>query len=229
MLAGRREGVLAAAVEELRAGGADVDSFTVDIRDPDRVQQLVETTARRFNGLDILVNNAGGQFPKATEQLSVNGWKAVVDTNLNGTFYVTQAFGKELIRRGKRGVITNILISFLHRGSPGIAHSVAARNGVFGLTRTLGAEWAKYGIRINAVGPGLIVTPGMEEEMAAAAPANFLQRTILGTPAKRGGRPEEVAWLVTFLSSAAADYITGEFIVMDGGNSLAGGVSFEPV
>lgn len=220
VIAGRRQEVLQETVQQMQGQGIEAMAVSTDIRQPEQVQQLVDKTVKAFGHVDILVNNAGGQFPAKAEELSVNGWNAVVNTNLNGTFYMTQAVGKQMIEQGNGGVITNVLVSFLHRGGPGIVHSVAARNGVYGMMKTLALEWARYNIRINSVGPGIFVTPGMEEEMAHAIGHDFVQRLIDSVPLKRSGKLAELGWLVTFLSSPAAEYITGEFIIIDGGNSL---------
>jgi NAD(P)-dependent dehydrogenase (short-subunit alcohol dehydrogenase family) len=227
VLAGRREEVLKQTENEFKELGFNVISVQTDIREPDQVQNLVDRAVEEYGRLDILVNNAGGQFPQKSEDLSLNGWKAVIDTNLNGTFYMTQAVAKQMIKQGTGGSITNILVSFLHRGAPGIAHSVAARNGVYGMMRTLALEWAKYNIRINSVGPGVFVTDAMKTNMASAS-EDVLDKMLEDIPLKRGGRLEELGWLVTYLSSSAAEYMTGEFIVIDGGNSLGRGITFQP-
>lgn len=227
VIAGRREEVLKETEEEFAGKGYRVLSVPMDIRDPEQAQLLVERAVDRFGKIDILINNAGGQFPKRVEELSPNGWDAVIRTNLNGTFYVTQAVGKMMIKQGTGGAITNMLVSFLHRGAPGIAHSVAARNGVFGLMKNLALEWAQHRIRVNSIGAGLFVTEGMKEEMASADP-NFIDNTIQAVPLRRGGDIKELGWLATYLSCQASDYITGEFIIIDGGNSLGHGITFFP-
>lgn len=227
VLAGRREEVLKGTEEEFITQGYDVISIPTDIRELDQVENLVAETVNRFGKVDILINNAGGQFPKRAEDLSKNGWDAVIRTNLNGTFYVTQTVGKQMIKQGTGGAITNMLVSFLHRGAPGIAHSVAARNGVYGLMKNLALEWSQHNIRINSIGAGLFMTEGMQEEMAAADP-HFIENTIKAVPLKRIGNLEELGWLATYLSSNASGYITGENIIIDGGNSLGHGITFFP-
>jgi NAD(P)-dependent dehydrogenase (short-subunit alcohol dehydrogenase family) len=227
VLAGRREEVLKRAEDEFVSKGFEVLSVPTDIREIGQVEKLVVETVNQFGKIDILINNAGGQFPQKAEELSKNGWDAVIRTNLNGTFYVTQAVGKQMIKQGTGGAITNMLVSFLHRGAPGIAHSVAARNGVFGLMKNLALEWAQHNIRVNSIGAGLFITEGMQEEMAAADP-HFIDNTINAVPLKRVGNLEELGWLATYLSSKASGYITGENIIIDGGNSLGRGITFFP-
>ncbi|MDR7317614.1 SDR family oxidoreductase [Brevibacillus nitrificans] len=228
VIAGRRQAVLEETTNEFVKEGIEARAISIDIRVPEQVQQLVDFTVESFGKVDILVNNAGGQFPKKSEELTPNGWNAVIHNNLNGTFYVTQAVAKQMIKQGAGGAITNILVSFLHRGAPGIAHSVAARNGVYGMMRTLALEWAKYNIRINSIGPGLFVTEGMKEEMASSAGPHFIEQVTQDVPLGRTGRLQELGWLVTYLSCPAAEYMTGEFIVIDGGNSLGRGLTFVP-
>ncbi len=227
VIAGRREEVLNSAEKEFLEKGYKVLSVPTDIREPDQVQRLVDNVVDRFGKIDILINNAGGQFPKKAEELTTNGWDAVIRTNLNGTFYITQAVGKQMIKQGTGGAITNMLVSFLHRGAPGIAHSVAARNGVYGLMKNLALEWAQYKIRINSIGAGLFITDGMKEEMASSDP-HFIDNTLEAVPLRRLGKLEELGWLATFLSSDASGYITGENIIIDGGNSLGRGITFFP-
>jgi len=225
VLAARRPDPLASAVSAFQAEGVDAWAATVDIRRSDQVAALVDSVVKRYGHIDILVNNAGGQFPARAENLTDGGWNAVVETNLTGTFHMTRAVGQQFMRQGHGGAITNIVIPSLFRGIPGIAHSVAARAGVWGLTKTLAREWAPQGIRINAVGPGVFVTEGFQQEMASAVAARVVDRLRETVPLGRTGRPEELGWLVVYLSSPLAAFMTGEYIVLDGGQSLEAGLS----
>jgi NAD(P)-dependent dehydrogenase (short-subunit alcohol dehydrogenase family) len=225
VLAARRPDPLASTVSAFQAEGLDAWAATVDIRRSEQVAALVEQVVSRSGRIDILVNNAGGQFPARAEDLTDGGWNAVIETNLNGTFRMTRAVGKQFMRQGGGGAITNILIPSLFRGIPGIAHSVAARAGVWGLTKTLAREWAPSGIRINAVGPGVFVTEGFQQEMASAVADEVVDRLAGTVPLGRTGRPEELGWLVVYLSSPLAAFMTGEYIVLDGGQSLEAGLS----
>ncbi|MBR9922347.1 MAG: SDR family oxidoreductase [Bacteroidetes bacterium] len=192
-------------------------TFALDIREEDQVKSLAAFIQEKEGRLDYLVNNAGGQFPSAAEDISPNGWKAVVNTNLNGTWFVTQTMAKTFFLPEKKGgVITNIILNH-YRGMPGMSHSAAARAGVDNLTKTLAIEWINKNIRINAVAPGIIKSSGLDnypEELVAE-----VSKTI---PMKRMGTVDEVAQLVLFLSSSFADYITGETIYIDGGSKLWG-------
>lgn len=224
VLAARRPDPLANAVAAFRAEGIDAWAKTVDIRQTEQVAALVDQVVRRSGRVDILVNNAGGQFPGRAEDFTDRGWNAVVETNLNGTFRMTRAVGQQFIRQGHGGSVTNILIPSLFRGIPGIAHSVAARAGVYGLTKTLAREWAPHGIRLNAVGPGIFVTEGFQKEMGSAVGPDVRARLSSTVPLGRTGRPEELGWLVVYLSSPLAAFMTGEYIVLDGGQSLEAGI-----
>lgn len=228
VLAARRPGPLNEAARALAAAGVDAWACPTDIRDPQQVTALMDGLLDRHGHIDILINNAGGQFVARAEALSDRGWAAVVDTNLNGTFRVTRAAGQAMLRQGHGGAITNILIPGLARGLPGIAHSVAARAGVYGLTKTLAREWAPAGIRVNAVGPGIFVTEGFLANMSGDMGAEVVSRVVASIPLGRTGQPCELGWLATYLSSPLASFLTGEYITMDGGQSLASGLSLLP-
>jgi citronellol/citronellal dehydrogenase len=183
-----------------------------DVRDAEQVEALVERLEAEYGRIDILVNNAGGQFPAAAETISVKGWNTVVNNNLNGLWFMTQAVAKRMIPR-RSGRIVSITADY-RAGMPGIAHSSAARAGVRNLTRTLATEWARYGIRINSVAPGTIRTEGFDRVYDDETRA----RSEAEQPLGRLGRPEEIAWAVAFLASPAAEFITGEELLVNGGH-----------
>lgn len=195
-----------------------VHSYQMDIREPDQVAGLAEFIAERSGRLDILVNNAGGQFPSRAEDITPKGWQAVINTNLNGTWYVTQAMAKRFFFEQKAGVVVSIVVNH-YRGFPGMAHTGAARAGVSNLTQSLAVEWAQRGIRLNCVAPGIIRSSGLEQY-----PPELVAGISQHIPMKRLGGTEEVAALVLFLASPAATYITGETIYVDGGAHLWGDV-----
>jgi citronellol/citronellal dehydrogenase len=163
-----------------------------------------------------LVNNAGGQFPSTAEDISEKGWNAVINNNLNGTWYATQVMTNTFFIPQKDGIIINIIAN-IFRGFPGMAHTGAARAGVDNLTKTLAVEWSKYNIRVNAVAPGIIFSSGLENY-----PIEMLKGISDTLPMKRLGSTEEVAWLTLFLASPMAAYITGETVYIDGGQRLFG-------
>lgn len=189
-----------------------------DIRDTDRVQEIANQIKAKSGRLDILVNNAGGQFPSAAEDISFNGWNAVVNNNLNGTWYMSQIMSKTFFIPQKEGNIINIIAN-IFRGFPGMVHTGAARAGVDNITKTLAVEWSKYGININAIAPGIIKSTGLEQY-----PPHLLKGVSDRIPLKRLGTTKEVADLTVFLMSPMASYITGETIYIDGGQRLWGDV-----
>jgi NAD(P)-dependent dehydrogenase (short-subunit alcohol dehydrogenase family) len=206
---------------ELRHAGFDPLIVQVDVRNPEQVDELVERTIKHFGHIDILVNNAAGNFICRAEDLSPKGWNAVVGIVLNGTFYCSRAVGRQMIQRGAGGSIVSILANYVWTGSPGTIHSAAAKAGVMSLTQTLAVEWAQHRIRVNAVAPGPVESPGAARQLWDSQEA--VDRITQSVPLKRWGKPEEVADAVAFLVSDHAGYITGEVLTIDGGAWLGRG------
>ncbi len=222
VLASRSAEHLVPAVSELRSTGAEAMSVPTDVRIPEQVERLCEETTRRFGRIDILVNNAAGNFICPAEKLSVNGWNSVVNIVLNGTFYCSRAAGLRMIERGQGGQILNIVAAYAWTGGPGTIHSACAKAGVVCMTRTLAVEWAKYKIRVNAISPGPIETEGAREKLWATPE---VKRSLTGSiPRGRFGEPREVANAAAYLVSDYADFITGEVLVLDGGQWLGKGL-----
>src|SRR4026208_2058688 len=161
----RNSANLEAGSAELRHAGLDPLTVQIDVRNPDQVDELVERTVKHFGHIDILVNNAAGNFICRAEDLSPKGWNAVVGIALNGTLYCSRAVGRHMIQRGKGGSIVSILANYVWTGSAGTIHSAAAKAGVMSMTQTLAVEWARYNIRVNAVAPGPIETPGAAQQL----------------------------------------------------------------
>lgn len=215
-ICGRRPDPLAAAAESLRADGITVHHHTADTRDPESIAAFVASVKDAFGPAHILVNNAGGQFPSPAQHISPRGFEAVVRNNLLGTWNFTHAVANAMFIPEQRGRIVNVTAQ-VARGFPGMAHTGAARAGVDNLTKSLAVEWAQFGIRVNAVAPGVIKTTG-----TAQYPPELLVNAVKATPLKRLGSAEEVSHLVVYLASPFADFITGQTFYIDGGMSLWG-------
>jgi citronellol/citronellal dehydrogenase len=206
-----------AAAELTAAASADrVLAATCDIREPDQVAAFVKDVISAWGRVDILVNNAGGQFPSPAQHISPNGFLAVIKNNLVGTFHVSREVANQWMIPHKGGRIINVIAN-IYRGFPGMVHTGAARAGVENMTMTLAVEWSQFGILVNAVAPGIILSSGTTQY-----PPQILERGIAETPLKRAGTVDEVAASIVFLASPAAQYITGATLRIDGAQSLWG-------
>jgi NAD(P)-dependent dehydrogenase (short-subunit alcohol dehydrogenase family) len=221
VVASRSAGNLEAGTAALRHAGFDPLAVQVDVRNPEQVDEMVERTVRHFGRIDILVNNAAGNFICRAEDLSPNGWNAVIGIVLNGSFYCSRAVGLHMIARAGGGAIVSILANYVWTGSAGTIHSAAAKAGVLSMTQTLAVEWARHRIRVNAVAPGPIESPGAARQLWNTPEA--VQRITDMVPLGRWGQPKEVADAVAFLVSEHAGYITGETLTIDGGAWLGRG------
>lgn len=201
---------------EVGAIAARVHADTCDIRDPATIASFVDGVLDRFDHIDILVNNAGGQFPAPAAAISPNGFAAVVKNNLLGTFNMTREVATRALIPQKSGRIINVIAN-IYRGFPGMAHTGAARAGVENLTMSLAVEWSQFGILVNAVAPGIILSTGTEQY-----PPALVESAIRKVPLKRAGIIEECAATIVFLASPAAQYITGTTVRIDGAASLWG-------
>jgi NAD(P)-dependent dehydrogenase (short-subunit alcohol dehydrogenase family) len=222
VVAGRRPEPLAETVDAIRAAGGDAESAQTDVRVPDQVQALIDGVVARHGRIDALINNAAGNFIVRAEELSPNGWNAVINIVLNGSFYCARAAGKAMIAAGGGGSILNIVATYAWTGGPGTIHSAAAKAGVVSLTQTLAVEWGRYGIRTNALCPGVVNTPGSAEKLF---PTEEIRKRIASrVPLGRLETPEEVARAAAFLLSDDASYVNGAVLVADGGMWLEPGL-----
>ena len=217
MICGRRQEMLDATADGVRNHlGREIGTHAMTIRDPEQVQQLVTATIERFGRLDSVVNNGGGQFPQNAIDFSVKGWNAVIDTNLNGAWYMMQAAAQSWRDRGEAGSIVNI-VATIWRGMPQVAHTTAARAGVIYLSKTLATEWAPLNVRVNCVAPGAIATSGLN-----VYPDGAVDHFAHTNPMKRLGDVQDVAEAVVYLSAASGKFITGETLGVDGGHTCWG-------
>jgi NAD(P)-dependent dehydrogenase (short-subunit alcohol dehydrogenase family) len=221
VITGRNADRLNDAKREMEHLKGRVIGFQMDVRDPETVQAMVEKTKEEFGKIDVLVNNAAGNFICPAEELSINGWNSVINIVLNGTWYCSQAVGKEWIENNQQGSILNIVATYAWGAGPGTIHSAAAKAGVLSMTRTIAVEWgSKFGIRANAIAPGPI--ENTEGVARLVGTGDAYQQAVDSIPLKRFGKVEEIANLAYFLSSPEAHYINGECITMDGGSWLSG-------
>lgn len=218
VIASRKQEKLDLAAEEIAAYGTKVITVQTDVREPDQVQNMVDTTVAELGKIDILINNAAGNFLVNAIDMSINAWNSVINIVLNGTWYCSQAVAKEMIKQGNPGAILNVGATYAWTGGPLTAHSAAAKGGVLSLTRTLAVEWAPHNIRVNMITPGstaetgavaqLWATPEQEQEILSLVPLNRL------------ATKQEVANLASYLVSDYANYVTGSCHVIDGGRWL---------
>ncbi len=222
VLASRSMEHLEPAAADLRKQGAAVAAVQTDVRDPEQAERMCAEAVRQFGSLDILVNNVAGNFICPAEKLSPNGWNAVINIVLNGTFYCSRAAGLRMIESKHGGNILNIVAAYAWTGGPGTIHSASSKAGVVAMTRTLAVEWARYRIRVNAISPGPIETEGAGSRLWGSPEAR--QAMLRSVPRGRIGQPEEIAQAAAYLVSDYADFITGEVLVMDGGQWLGKGM-----
>ena len=222
-ICGRTESKLENAAEEIsEQGDIQVGTYQCDVRDHDRVTEMVAEIVDDFGAMDGLVNNAAGNFLAASEDLTPGGFKAIIDIVLHGSFNCTHAFGNYLIDNEREGNILNIVTTYADDfGSAFVLPSACAKSGVLTMTRSLAYEWATYGIRLNAIAPGPFPTEGAWTRLVPDE--NFEEKFLSRIPTGRYGEPEELANLAAFLMSDLSPYLTGDCITIDGGERLAAG------
>ncbi len=216
VISGRSEGKIANVVGAISERGLKCSGHTVEIREPDGVADFFDRVWTEHGRVDVLVNSAGGQFPQPAIDFSVKGWNAVINTNLNGTWFMMQAAARKWRDARVPGSIVNVVVVTTH-GLYGVAHSIAARSGVIGLTRAVAVEWAPLNIRVNCVAPGAIETEGWRvytPEARAAYPRS--------NPMMRPGDVWDIAEACVYLGGPSGKYVTGELLTVDGGSQLWG-------
>lgn len=215
IIASRNMENLRHTAREAQKFGAEVLATTVDVRNFDSIQKMVEESVQRFGKIDILINNAGANFLCPALQITPNGWRSVVDTVLTGTFFCSQAVARVMIQNGGGKIVNNAGSNGLN-GSPLMVHSGAAKAGIINMTQTLAVEWAPFKIVVNAVAPGPIRTVGADSRLWPDE--EKIQELSRQIPLQRFGTPHDVVGPILFLLSPAADYMTGSVITIDGGD-----------
>lgn len=214
-IAGRRIDKLEVAATALRDLGARVLPLALDVRQPEAISVAYDAIDALLGPVDILANNAGANFPSLARNISPNGWRAITQIALDGSFYCAQEFYRRRMRAGRPGVILNNLANYAWTGLPGDVHSSAAKAAAMNMTMTLATEWARDGIRVNGLVIGTYPHAGVVHfDTTADGPRG------LSVPAGRALREQELGWISAFLCSRFASYMTGSSLVIDGGDWL---------
>jgi len=201
-------------------------AIACDVRDYSQVETMLETVIQAFGKVDVLLNNAAGNFISPTERLSANAFDTIIDIVLKGTKNCTLAFGKHWINKKQTNCnVLNIVTTYAWTGSAYVVPSATAKAGVLAMTRSLAVEWAKYGIRMNAIAPGPFPTKGAWDRLL---PGDLAEKFDMSkkVPLKRVGDHQELANLAAYLVSDFSAYINGEVITIDGGEWLQGAGQF---
>jgi NAD(P)-dependent dehydrogenase (short-subunit alcohol dehydrogenase family) len=221
---GRRPDPLADTVADIEEAGGTAEGIPCNVREPEAVQAFFEEAEERQGPVTRLVNNAAANFLAATEDISPNGFDAIVKTNLYGSFYCTQACGRRWLERDTEGVVLSIATTYAETGSAYVVPSAMSKAGIVAMTRSLAAEWGSAGVRLNAVAPGPFPTEGAWDRLM---PGDDLEQQMRDRiPVRRFGEPEELADLASFLISDLSAFMNGEVVTFDGGEALAAGGQF---
>jgi len=223
-ICGRRQAMLDATVAELEARhGGVVRAHAVDIRQADSVDAMIERIWVEHGPLDGLVNNAAGNFVSRTQDVSPRGFDAVANTVLHGTYYVTHHVGRRWIAGGHKGSVISIVVTWVRTGAPFVVPSAMSKAGVDVMTKSLAIEWGRYGIRLNAIAPGIFPTEGANSRLS---PKAAWEDGAVRNPMNRLGRMPELQNLAVFLMADGVEWITGETIAIDGAGHRQNGASF---
>lgn len=226
VITSRRMDVLEETAKEISSKtGGTVLPVTCDVRDYEQVERVIKEAKEKFGQVDVLLNNAAGNFISPTERLSHRAFDTVVDIVLKGSYNFTLAMGKNWIESKKSGTILNIVTTYAWTGSGYVVPSACAKSGVLAMTRSLAVEWAKYGIRSNAIAPGPFPTEGAWDRLL---PGNLKKKydPAKGVPLGRVGDHQELANLAAYLVSDYSAYINGEVVTIDGAEWLKGAGEF---
>jgi NAD(P)-dependent dehydrogenase (short-subunit alcohol dehydrogenase family) len=207
---------LAATQKSVEALGMRAVPAALDLRDGLGIAPVMKGITAALGGLDVLVNNAGANLRKNATEVTAQDWDAVMDVNLRGTFFLTQAVGRHLIAAGRGGCIVNIASTHALIGAPERSTYGISKAALVGMTRMLAVEWAEHGIRVNAIAPGRLITDSPSRAEKGADPA-YMEAVLKRIPLHRQATAEEVAATVAYLASPAAAAMTGQLLVLDGG------------
>jgi len=221
---GRRPDPLAETVADIEEAGGRADGIPCNVCDPEAVAAFFEEAEERSGPVTRLVNNAAANFLAATEDISPNGFDAIVKTNLYGSFYCTQACGRRWLDRETEGVVLSIATTYAETGSAYVVPSAMSKAGVVAMTRSLAAEWGPANIRLNAIAPGPFPTEGAWDRLMPGKEVEQEMRERI--PVRRFGDPEELADVAAVLLSDLSGYMNGEVVTVDGGEALAAGGQF---
>ncbi|MGB3811357.1 MAG: SDR family oxidoreductase [Parvibaculum sp.] len=225
VLAARQQDRLEATAKKIRDNGGKAIPVELDIRKPGMVDDVMDRVLDETGRIDVMINNAAGNFIARAEDLTPNGWNAVINIVLNGSAYCALAAGKRMLKQGS-GKIMSVVASYAWMGGPGTVHSAAAKAGVIAMTKTLAVEWGPRNIQVNCLCPGFVDT---EQSRSVLWPTKEAQDHLLARiPAGRFGTIEETVGAGAFLCSPAADYINGEVLTIDGGEWLNKGAFILP-
>uniref|UniRef100_A0A8R1DNC2 Uncharacterized protein n=1 Tax=Caenorhabditis japonica TaxID=281687 RepID=A0A8R1DNC2_CAEJA len=218
-IAARRLDVLEKTANEIRTNtGSTCEAFQMDVKDPVKVAKVLDDVEQKLGRTpDILINNAAGNFIMATERLSPNAYGTVIDIVLKGTLNVTTELGRRCIRQKQGARVLSISTLYAKAGAPFVVPSAVAKAGVENMSKSLATEWAKHGLRFNAIAPGIIQTEGAFGQLFAGSTEDAVNSIKKTVPAGRLGQPEEIANLVTFMCSDYMSWLNGAIIDLDGG------------
>ncbi len=221
---GRRTEPLETTVADIREAGGEAEGISCNVREADDVEAFFDEAEERQGPVTRLVNNAAANFLASAEDISPNGFDAIIKTNLYGSFYCTQQCGKRWLEREEDGVVLSIATTYAETGSAFVLPSAMSKAGIVAMTRSLAAEWGSAGIRLNAIAPGPFPTEGAWERLVPSEDIEQQMRQRI--PVRRFGEPEELADLAVFMLSDLASYMNGELVTFDGGEKLAAGGQF---